>query len=87
MYNYKDERKNVFTEEGVSMLIAILKNIEDITACSGACTIGKAISTVSGDSFLELACIDYLRERGYITIFPRQGYTTQDSFITLNHQQ
>lgn len=58
MYRYEEQRKEVFTPEGVELLFKISENVRDREVF----TINEAIKGLSGDSWTMLACIDYLVE-------------------------
>lgn len=64
MYKYDDLRPSLFTEEGFNKLIAIRDRAFELINISGACTVDKAITAVGGDSWIRLAAVDYLIERG-----------------------
>lgn len=66
MYRYVNARENVFTAEGVKMLMRIRKNIEVMAKVSGVVTVERAISGCTGDNYLMLACIDLLKELGEV---------------------
>lgn len=64
MYSYTTERPKLFTEDGVRMLLTIRDNMRKLCKESGAVRFFEAMTT--GDSWMQLACADYLVERGDI---------------------
>ena len=66
MYKYEEMRPQIFTEEGVEKLRRIQENVDILTNKAGAVRLQEAIQGVGGDSWLMLACIDYLVEKGEI---------------------
>ena len=63
MYNYKEMRPFIFRERGVTALLIIRDNVMRCLAYKDIFTFTEACKTVGGDSFLMLACLDYLIER------------------------
>lgn len=59
-YVYADLRPKIFTEEGVAMLIATRDEAQRLLHKSGAVRADMIMTTC--DSWLMLACIDYLVE-------------------------
>lgn len=66
MYDYATERPKIFTEAGAEMLEAIRRNVRRAINLAGAVRVQEAMRGVTGDSWEQLACIDYLAERGEI---------------------
>lgn len=64
MYDYMTERKVVFTEAGIKMLLAIRDRAKKLLEDAGAFREQEVISGIGGDSWSMLACVDYLVERG-----------------------
>jgi len=62
MYSYKEQRKEIFTESGVSMLLKMRDNINKKLDVAGAVCAGKAMENISGDTWVMLAILDYLIE-------------------------
>ena len=69
-YDYFRYRRNVFTEEGFKMLEAMNKNIKNFNNFS----FKEIAHGLSGDSWLMLACIDYLEETGKIMALTKDGW-------------
>jgi len=82
MYNYLEERKNIFTEDGQIMFIEIRDNVKKLLNTSGAFKLEKAISNVSGNSWLMIACVDRLVELGEIKEVKYGECTGQDRIFT-----
>lgn len=79
MYNYETEKAQLFTEDGIEMLLAIYNNTKKLVSSAGCCTIDKAISVGSGDNWTMLACIDFLEHTGKLKI--SRKVPCQDSII------
>ena len=62
MYSYKEQRKEIFTESGVSMLLKMRDNINKKLDVAGAVRAGEAMENISGDTWVMLAILDYLIE-------------------------
>lgn len=60
MYEYKNEREKIFTEDGQVTFIAIRDQVKALLAKAGAFRFDAIRMT--GDSFLTIACIDRLVE-------------------------
>ncbi len=66
MYKYENEKKNIFTENGVDMFISIRDEVRNLLKQAGAVSMACAISRVTGDSWTKMACVDRLVEVGEI---------------------
>lgn len=64
MYYYGEHKKEIFTENGQRLFLAIRDKCRDILSKSGAITMGKAISDQTGLNWTMLACVDRLVELG-----------------------
>ena len=63
MYNYIEEKKNLFTEEGVVVFLAVRDNAKALLKQAGAFRMQEAISGCGGgSSWTLLACVDRLVE-------------------------
>lgn len=67
-YNYEEEKKVIFTDQGQRTFLAIRDATHALMAKAGAARMDAIIreSNVAGDSWLLLACVDRLRELGEI---------------------
>jgi len=63
-YKYPNEKERLFTEEGLNMYIEIRDRVKDLLRKAGAFTMGSAICGTTGDSWLMLACVDRMLEKG-----------------------
>ena len=61
-YIYEIERENIFTEGGTKLLLKIYDNALRMIECSGAVMMGNLWRDCTGDSWLLMACVDYLVE-------------------------
>lgn len=62
MYQYEIEKDKIFTEEGQVVFLKIRDNVQRLLKLSGAVMMQNAITGVTGDSWLHLACVDRLVE-------------------------
>ena len=62
MYTYENEKLKIFTENGQEMFLKIRDKVQILLKQSGSFMLEKAISGVTGDSWVQLACIDRLVE-------------------------
>jgi len=62
MYNYLKEKPKIFTEEGQEMFLKIRDNTHKLLNQSGAVMLQNAIKIASGDTWVQIACIDRLVE-------------------------
>ena len=63
MYKYEELKKDLFTERGVQMLLKARDNVNKLLDQAGAFQLEKAVRGLTGDSWTQLACIDYLVEQ------------------------
>ena len=67
-YDYQTERPALFTEEGVRILIAMRDTCRQMLKQSGAFAASKAMSkameSITGSSWVMLAALEYMVERG-----------------------
>jgi len=63
-YNYKIEKKKLFTESGTKTLLKIRDNVAKCLKSSGAFQFEKVMCT--GDSWVMMAAVDYLVELGEV---------------------
>lgn len=66
MYDYKNNRNFVFTEEGQAVFLKIRDNINTLIGMSGAIRMCEAISVACGEVWHLMACVDRLIELGEI---------------------
>lgn len=67
MYNYNDEKKELFTDEGQRMFLRIRDNAKRLLKDAGAARMEEMIShSGGGSSWTMLACVDRLVELGEI---------------------
>ena len=63
-YDYQTERPALFTEEGVRILIAMRDKCRQMLKQSGAFAASKAMESIPGSSWVMLAALEYMVERG-----------------------
>lgn len=61
-YSYQTERAQIFTPEGVEMLLKIKTQVDYLLKEAGAFTAERAYSGCTGSNWAMLACLDYLVE-------------------------
>jgi hypothetical protein len=62
-YNYEDIRQELFSEEGVELLMQVRDHSGKLLFQAGAYTFEKVMRTVNGDTWLKMAALDYMVER------------------------
>lgn len=62
-YEYQQQRTRIFSEEGVRTLLYIYRTALRLLEKSGSFTANYALY---GDSWVSLACLDYLCEQGIL---------------------
>ena len=67
-YNYDDIRPELFNEEGVELLMRMRDHSSKLLFQAGAYTFEKVTRTITGDTWLMLAALDYMVERREIKI-------------------
>ncbi len=63
MYNYEQEKQSLYSDEGMDMYIKVRDRALNLLSIAGAAKLENIISTVTGDSFMMLACVDRLVEK------------------------
>lgn len=58
-YDYQEQRKDIFTESGTKKLLEITQKAEELLKVGGSF---EAEAVMMGDSWLCLACLDFLCE-------------------------
>lgn len=64
MYNYTQEKPNLFTEDGQVMFLKIRDKVNATIEKSGAMTMGNIIQGIGGVSWTQMACVDRMVELG-----------------------
>jgi len=62
-YNYEEMREELFTEDGVDLLMQMRDHSTTLLFKAGAFSFEKVVRTVSGDTWLMMAALDYMIER------------------------
>ena len=63
-YNYEKIRPELFTEEGVDLLVRMRDHSSKLLFQAGAYTFEKVTRTITGDTWLMIAALDYMANRG-----------------------
>jgi len=66
MYNYKEHRERVFTDEGQREFLKVRDHVQELLGRAGAVRMSEAMSVLTGDTWFILACVDRLVELGEI---------------------
>lgn len=61
-YDYQTERPKLFTEEGQIMFLKVRDNAKRLLLEAGAFRSAEVLRTITGDSWMQLACLDRLVE-------------------------
>ena len=64
MYSYKEEKKELFSEENQKLFLAIRDQVKRKLKISGAIDMAPAIDQTSGCSWMMMACVDRMLELG-----------------------
>jgi hypothetical protein len=64
--SYADHRAELFTDQGLTTLLKIQENVERLIGEAGAVRVQEAFKGVTGDTWLFMAALDYLVEKGEI---------------------
>ncbi len=82
-YDYKKLRTEIFTEQGVNLLLHIKSKANRSIRESGATTIGNLISNISicDDVHHAIACVEYLIERGDLKEITDPDIRCQDRVV------
>ena len=65
MYDYSEERENIFTDEGQQVFLAIRDKANELIEVAGCFMMGKVL-VAGGSSWLMMACVDRMVELGEI---------------------
>ena len=83
MYNYREQKKEIFTEGGVETLIAIRDNVKKLLSQAGAVRMDCATKGATGSSWTIFACVDRLVETGeIIEVTPEGTYPPDRVFVS-----
>lgn len=66
MYDYKDLKSKIFTDEGQKEFLKVRDNVFSLLAKSGAVSMDKAMSAVTGDTWTSMSYVDRMVELGEI---------------------
>jgi hypothetical protein len=62
-YDYEAIRNELFTEEGVEVLMRVRDHSNKLLFSAGAYTFEKVTRIITGDTWLMMAALDYMVER------------------------
>ena len=66
MYNYENQKKNIFTEKGQEKFIKVRDKAKSLLSAAGCFRMDAVISVACGDVWDLLACVDRMVEMGEI---------------------
>lgn len=85
MYNYKEQKKGLFTDYGQKLFIAIRDQVNEMLDFSGAVRMEEAIKLPKGisygDNWLMMACIDRIIELKEIREIPTNEASQNRVFV------
>jgi len=85
MYQYKEMRASVLTDEGQNMVFELLRSMRLLCAASGVVTGWAAMRGLTGDSWKMLAALDYLIEKKQIReVVLREPVCGQDRVFAMS---
>lgn len=82
MYNYEEEKKEVFTERGQVMFLKIRDTVQALIKKAGCVRMQEAIGEVTGSSWTMLACVDRLVELGELREIPQDDCAGHRIFVS-----
>lgn len=68
VYNYKEQKQRLCTAENVDMLLKVRDRAKFLINTAGACSVDKLLTNIGGESWLMLAAVELLAERGELTL-------------------
>lgn len=63
-YSYNIEKEYIFSSNGVELLLKIRDTVDRLLDDAGAFKVDSVTKCHTGDTFMILACLDYLEEIG-----------------------
>lgn len=81
-YNYLEQRRNIFTEDGQNTFIKIRDNAQRLLKEAGAFRATEVMSQVCGDSWVMMACLDRMIELGEIVEVHRNCWSQYKIYST-----
>lgn len=81
VYKYGEYREYIFTEDGVKTLRAIEAKVDELLEVAGAFRLWEGMMGLATDSWLGLACMDYLVEVKKIREVPTKGPAQDRVFV------
>lgn len=82
MYNYQTEKPYIFTEDGNKIFLKIRDKVHSLLKTSGAFMMENATNGMGGNSWFQLACVDYLVELGEIREIKTDGAAQHRIFVS-----
>lgn len=82
-YSYEEMKPKLFTEEGIKMIRETERWIRWINERSLAFTVQDVIKHLSGDTWLMLACFDYLHEQDFIDLVCTEGASQDHVYVRI----
>lgn len=80
MYNYQEQKAEIFKEENQQTFLAIRDNVHRLLKQSGAFTMANSADNLhlAGSTWTFMACVDRLVELGEIEEVPQKNVCGQD---------
>lgn len=74
-YDYKAEQPKLFTQDGIKVLLQVRDRTQMLLKSAGAFRELEALTGIGGDSWLLMACLDWLIEEGRIVRLARDCWS------------
>lgn len=84
VYQYEVEKSRLFTEDGQVMFLKIRDNVDKLLNANGAVRSQEAMSGVTGDGWVMLACLDRLVELGELRRIYQEHVAGQHQIFVRN---
>lgn len=75
VYDYREQRKNLFTDEGQRMFLKMRDTAQRLIKQAGVVRLDKMMAGVSGDTWDMMACADRLVELEEVLEIPNTAST------------
>lgn len=87
MYNYNEQKKNIFTEDGQVIFLKVRDKVKALLDGAGAFRMEELMKWITGDSWTFIACVDRLVELGEILEIPQGKVMEQDRVFVRNNSR
>lgn len=77
MYKYEEMKPKLLSQEGFTMLLKIRDHTKSLIETVGCARLQEIINCTAGDSWMMIACVDFMLERGEIREITKPSDFTQ----------